>query len=363
MGAKGRKRGNEKAGGDVIRKEAVVAGGHHGGAWKVAYADFVTAMMAFFLLMWLINATTEAQRKGLANYFAPTAVLSFHYSGSGRPFGGKTPFSHGQMVSNKGAVQAITGKAQPEPNARPDLRTRQPGTRAPESGVARARQPAAGSPAAGPVPAPPGGVAGPDVGAPALPLTAGPGAGHPASPAARQEASFERARQQIRAAILHDPSLAAFAKQFAVDVTSRGLRIQILDGRHRPMFTLGSAVLAPAAQQFLAQLAPIVARLVGPVAVSGFTDAAPYHGGGMSNWDLSTERANAARSLLVAGGLPGARIVRVSGHADRELLLPAQPLAAANRRVSILVERVPGARAKTAAAGASPPGGLSPAIR
>ncbi|WP_277813988.1 flagellar motor protein MotB, partial [Acidisphaera rubrifaciens] len=94
----------------IIRKEEVVEGGHHGGAWKVAYADFVTAMMAFFLLMWLLNATTEAQRKGLADYFSPTAVLGRTTSGSGQPFGGHTAFDEGAMVSDRGAVQIMNGR-------------------------------------------------------------------------------------------------------------------------------------------------------------------------------------------------------------------------------------------------------------
>ena len=94
----------------VIRKEEVVEGGHHGGAWKVAYADFVTAMMAFFLLMWLLNATTEDQRKGLADYFSPTNVLSHNSSGSGKPFGGHTAFDQGAMVSDRGAVLVTQGR-------------------------------------------------------------------------------------------------------------------------------------------------------------------------------------------------------------------------------------------------------------
>src|ERR1700750_3384139 len=93
----------------VIRKEEVVEGGHHGGAWKVGYADFVTAMMAFFLLMWLINATTEDQRKGLADYFSPNSVLSHNSSGTGQPFGGRTAFSEGAMVSDLGAAQVTEG--------------------------------------------------------------------------------------------------------------------------------------------------------------------------------------------------------------------------------------------------------------
>jgi len=107
---RGKKEGKGKGGDIVIRKEEVVAGGHHGGSWKVAYADFVTAMMAFFLLMWLLNATTEEQRKGLADYFSPTAVLSHNSSGIGQPFGGRTAFSQGAMLSDLGSPQVTVGQ-------------------------------------------------------------------------------------------------------------------------------------------------------------------------------------------------------------------------------------------------------------
>jgi len=120
VGVRGQKQGNGKRAGIVVRREEATADAHHGGSWKIAYADFVTAMMAFFLLMWLINATTEAQRRGLADYFAPSNVFSLRTSGSGKPFGGRTPFSTGLMVSDNGAMQVITGPAEPEPNARPD---------------------------------------------------------------------------------------------------------------------------------------------------------------------------------------------------------------------------------------------------
>ena len=104
-----RKADRKRKGDIIIRKEEVVEGEGHGGAWKVAYADFVTAMMAFFLLMWLLNATTEDQRKGLADYFSPNAVLSHNSSGTGQPFGGRTAFSDGAMVSDLGAAQVVMG--------------------------------------------------------------------------------------------------------------------------------------------------------------------------------------------------------------------------------------------------------------
>src|SRR5580698_5858294 len=107
------KRDKKGSGTIVIRKEEVVGGGHHGGAWKVAYADFVTAMMAFFLLMWLLNATTEDQRKGLADYFSPNNQLSHASSGTGEPFGGHTAFDEGAMVSDRGTVEITEGKRPP----------------------------------------------------------------------------------------------------------------------------------------------------------------------------------------------------------------------------------------------------------
>src|SRR5271166_3156846 len=111
--AKSDKKNGGRGGTVVIRREEVVEGGHHGGAWKVAYADFVTAMMAFFLLMWLLNATTEDQRKGLADYFSPNSSLSHASSGTGQPFGGHTAFDEGALVSDRGAVQVAEGKRPP----------------------------------------------------------------------------------------------------------------------------------------------------------------------------------------------------------------------------------------------------------
>src|SRR5580692_5904513 len=113
MAGKGGKANGRNAGVTIIRREEVVEGGHHGGAWKVAYADFVTAMMAFFLLMWLLNATTEDQRKGLADYFSPNNLLSHASSGTGEPFGGHTAFDEGALVSDRGSVEVSEGKRPP----------------------------------------------------------------------------------------------------------------------------------------------------------------------------------------------------------------------------------------------------------
>ena len=334
----------------VIRREEVVEGGHHGGAWKVAYADFVTAMMAFFLLMWLLNATTESQRKGLADYFSPTNILSHNTSGNGQPFSGHTSDDNGALVSDRGAVQVQPGTApvvdaededvdtiaQPHPH-RLDKPTTEPD-------ADQATAPAAG-PSAMPVAAPRL-ASGPD----AAPL-AGRGsssadglsdAARPDTPppsAATEQARFETAARAVRAAIAADPALAGLARQLAVDLTPEGLRIQILDEDGRPMFANGSNAPNDRARDLIRAVAPVLAKLPEPVSIAGHTDAKSFAGVGRSNWELSTDRAHATRRLLVEAGLPEARIRSVSGNAERDPLLPADPMAAANRRIAIVVLR------------------------
>ncbi len=347
----------------IIRREEVVEGGHHGGAWKVAYADFVTAMMAFFLLMWLLNATTEAQRKGLADYFTPTNAMSHNSSGSGKPFGGNTPFEDGHEVSDQGTQAVMVGKASapPEPDTPDDA-----------DGTAASRQPAEedgrdGRTGAAPqmgAQAPGGGQA---TAASLVPARAdylaqaasgsAPKADARATDAAslsdaalraemerRERAAFAQAAQAIRDAVRADPALADLARQLSIDLTPEGLRIQILDADRAPMFATGSATLADRARLLIAKVAPVLARLPEPIAISGHTDAAQYRGGDKTNWELSSERANATRRLLIEAGLDEGRFRSVSGNADREPLLPDDPLAAANRRIAILVLRaLPGA--------------------
>ena len=319
----------------IIRREEVVEGGHHGGAWKVAYADFVTAMMAFFLLMWLLNATTQEQRAGLADYFSPNSVTSRNNSGFGAPFGGLTPNIDGSLASDRGAVQLTSGPTRPvmdlddaedDASVTPKPRTGGPSllTVAPD-GVAAAQAP--GVQTAEP---------------PAVNRTTPPAAKDPAAEAereARERAAFERAAEQIREAVRSDPALAGLAKQLAIDITPEGLRIQILDEDRQPMFGFGTSALNDRARSLLAKVAPVLLRLSQPIAIDGHTDAAPYRGADRSNWDLSAERANATRRLLTDAGLPEGRIRSVAGHADRDPLLPAEPLAAANRRIAVLVLR------------------------
>ena len=330
----------------VIRKEEVVEGGHHGGAWKVAYADFVTAMMAFFLLMWLLNATTEEQRKGLADYFSPNAVLSHSSSGVGQPFGGRTAFSDGAMLSDLGSPQVTVGQhpvvdqveedesdviVQPRPH-RDDTKSKEPdlGGRPPPKPPPRLVQNAA---PAGPVPV----------------AVATPGRGETvrkpteaelrAELERREKQAFEQAANQIREAVRSDPQLQELARQLAIDMTPDGLRIQIRDADKEAMFPLGSAVPNEKARLLLQKVAPVLIRLTQDISIAGHTDAAPFAGSGRTNWELSADRANATRRLLIESGLPETRIRSVTGNAERDPAIPNDPLAAANRRIAIVVLR------------------------
>jgi chemotaxis protein MotB len=313
---------SDKKGVTIIRREEVVGGGHHGGAWKVAYADFVTAMMAFFLLMWLLNATTEAQRRGLADYFSPTLASSRSTSGSGKPFGGHSPFEDGPAISDRGTISTMNANAPPvdvddDNSDTPVFRT-------------------VHSQATDPNGADAGGGKGKDGDAAARAEAARKLA---AAQRKQEQAEFAQAATAMQQVVAADPALAPLAKQLSIDLTPQGLRVQIRDADKQPMFETGSVTPNDEARALLQRLAPILAKLPEPISIAGYTDAAPYSGSGRSNWELSAERANATRKLLAESGLPDARIRDVAGHADRDLLLPADPLAAANRRIAIVLLR------------------------
>ncbi len=302
----------------VVKKEEVIAESRHGGAWKVAYADFVTAMMAFFLLMWLINATTVAQRIGLADYFSQANVLNRGASGEGKPFGGSDPFDTGALASNLGTVQIMPGRHQPQ-SIHPPLPHPQ------------SRQPATGqAPAATPASAPSTG------GQPAQAAQTG-----PAGPARQnaQEAAFRSAAAQMRSVIDSDKAVSAYAGQISISTTPQGIKIQIIDSRNQPMFAVGSAALAPNAYAILGKIAPILARLGHPISIAGYTDARPYAAPSQNNWLLSVERADATRAALVGAGLPESDLAQVAGYADRQLLHPEDPLADSNRRITITIAK------------------------
>ena len=359
----------------IIKKEEIIAAGHHGGAWKVAYADFVTAMMAFFLLMWLLNATTEEQRRGLADYFTPTNALSSGSSGNGRIFGGRTPFERGELVSDRGAKSVMPGRAEqssdqddPEFDQAPNAGTsgaaddqREPEGREADPGGGRGTRASqqAGRQAGGGGTAPTAAqIQAQALGqAPRL-ANAGSGVNTPSAPARpiddaamraemerRERETFEQAAEQIRDAVRNDPQLRELAGQIAIDQTPEGLRIQLLDEERVPMFATGSSVLHERARALLMKIAPVIARMPEKLSISGHTDASPFRGNDRSNWELSAERANATRRLLVEQGVAETRLRSVTGNADRDPLLPAEPFAAANRRIAITVLRAtPGLR-------------------
>lgn len=283
----------------VIKKIKKSAGhAHHGGAWKVAYADFVTAMMAFFLLMWLINTTSPEQKRGIADYFAPASV-SRSTSGSGGILDGT---SLGQSGGKSGGAVAVVVKMSPE--SAPSETKENPADATP----ADMRQSAE------------------DIEA--------------AEQSATEQQDFEQAAMSLRQSIQDMPELAELSKQVLIDITPEGLRLQLVDQEGRPMFAAGSSEPTDRVKRLLAAVARIVVRLPNRVTIAGHTDAGDFLGAnGYTNWELSADRANASRKIMMASGVPGDRIYQVSGKAGSEPLLPEDPYASANRRITIVLLR------------------------
>ncbi|MBN8505641.1 MAG: flagellar motor protein MotB [Burkholderiales bacterium] len=266
----------------IVKK--VKKGGHgaHGGAWKIAYADFVTAMMAFFLLMWLLGSTTEGDRKGIQDYFqSPMKIAMFGGTGAGDASslvkgGGENIMRQGGQVKD-GDIEA---------------EKRSYNLRALKEEQRRA-----------------------------------------------EAARLEQIKQKVEEVVALNPRLAQLGGQIKLEMTKEGLRIQIADEGNRPMFDSGSAVVKPYMRELLQELGNVLAEVPNRLTVEGHTDAQPFSGGdrGYSNWELSADRANASRREMVAGGLPEARMLRVQGLASSKLLDTQAPASPANRRISIIV--------------------------
>ncbi|HLJ20532.1 MAG TPA: flagellar motor protein MotB [Stellaceae bacterium] len=322
---------------------------HHGGAWKVAYADFVTAMMSFFLLLWLLNVTTDIQKRGIADYFEPT-IASKSQSGAGGVLGGLTmgqPGAQDATSSPPNFQIAMSALRQPDDGDE--------GDQAGSSGAADSGDQTGGNTANNQ-----------SGGATAKDKAGGPAAGELTAAAAtkkpvdqmteaelqkrieeREDKQFAAAEFALRQAIQDVPELKNLADNLIIDRTPEGLRIQIVDQEKRSMFPLGSAQMADNAQKLLGLVALVVQKLPNRVSITGHTDAAPYaFGRYYTNWELSADRANASRRELVSDGVPADRIEKVVGLADRDPLVPNDPRAPSNRRISIVLLR----EAKVAAA-------------
>ena len=269
----------------IKRKKVGGGGGHHGGAWKVAYADFVTAMMAFFLLMWLLNATTEEQRKGLAEYFDPNVPISRNSAGGSGMFGGHDIFSEDTLAqSGKGAT---TRYPTDQREARGDLgEDRDP--EATDQGV---------------------------------------------------EEALTELDTLFRGLTGESDMENELLRHIRVRITDEGLVIDLFDADGRPLFELGSARPTPRMETLLAMVGQAISLVVNKVALEGHTDGLPFSRPGYGNWELSADRAQAARRALEAAGVEPARMARVTGRADRELAAPEDPADPRNRRVTITLLR------------------------
>ncbi|MEW6020136.1 MAG: flagellar motor protein MotB, partial [Pseudomonadota bacterium] len=266
----------------IVKRIKKSVGGHHGGAWKIAYADFVTAMMAFFLLMWLLGSTTKGDLEGIAEYFkTPLKVALQGGSGSGDSSsvlkGGGADLTRQTGQIKKGQTEDDK-KSYNLKAARAELE--------------------------------------------------------------RQEAEkLKKLKSRLDEAIENTPTLKQFKRQLLIDITSEGLRIQIVDELNRPMFNLASAELQPYTKIILHEIGKVLNDVENRISLSGHTDATQYAnaGRGYSNWELSADRANASRRELIVGGMKGDKILRVVGLADAVPFQNAGPTDPVNRRIAIIV--------------------------
>ncbi|WP_082448645.1 flagellar motor protein MotB [Xylophilus sp. Leaf220] len=263
-----------------IKKQGHAA---HGGAWKIAYADFVTAMMAFFLLMWLLGSTAKGELQGIAAYFnSPLQVAMAGGNGAGNS-SSIIPGGGNDLSKVHGQVRRSESDAEKKSRISPE--------------AAKAE-------------------------------------------VAKQDAKRMQALQaKIESLITESPKLKEYKSQIRMEITPDGLQIQIVDDQNRPMFDSGSALVKPYMRDILREVGTALNNVENRVSLAGHTDASPYGNGdrGYSNWELSADRANASRRELVAAGMPDAKLVRVVGLAASDLMEPDKPNAPINRRISITV--------------------------
>jgi chemotaxis protein MotB len=267
----------------IVRKlRAKHHAAHHGGAWKVAYADFVTAMMAFFLMLWLLGATDEEQRKGIADYFAPSILASDRSGGSNGVLGGRSieqpdgvaPYAQRAGVQPTAPFQAASGGRAPRPS---------------------------------------------------------------------DDGQLRKIESEIRSRMERDPGLKDLATMVRFVHTPEGLRIELIDSQNYSMFGSGNASMDPRARQVLAIVADAIRDVPNRLAVRGHTDAVPFSRedslGPSNNWTLSAARAEATRQALLRSGIPESRFSRLEGVADTEPFVADDPLDPRNRRMSVTLLR------------------------
>lgn len=265
----------------IVKRVKKVAGGHHGGAWKIAFADFAVAMMAFFMVMWLMSSATPEQKKLISGYFQDPVGFSESASPYVIDLGG-TPTPAPDKTLNPEAKD----DDDPAAEAQGEIDQQQAESIAEE--VERER--------------------------------------------------LELLLQELQNKVEENPQLQNFKDQILFEITQDGLRIQIMDAENRPMFASGSARLQPYFEDILLALTDTIAAVPNKISVSGHTDAQPFVGrGGYGNWELSADRANAARRVLIAGGYADSQVARVVGYASSALFDRESPLNPVNRRIDIVV--------------------------
>ena len=266
----------------IVKRIKKGGGGHHGGAWKIAYADFVTAMMAFFLLMWLLGSTAKGDLAGIAEYFKTPLKVAMQ-GGSGSGDSSSVIKGGGQDLSRK-AGQVKKGESVPEKKSY--------NLEAAKAELEKA-----------------------------------------------EAANLKMLKSRLDAAVDANPTLKQFKRQLLIDITSEGLRIQIVDEQNRPMFNLASAELQSYTKIILNEIGHVLNDVQNRISLSGHTDATPYANGtrGYGNWELSTDRANASRRALIAGGMDETKMLRVVGLASSVPFGQADAYDPVNRRISIIV--------------------------
>lgn len=276
----------------IIKRVKKGDGGHHGGAWKIAFADFATAMMAFFLVLWLMSSATPEQKRAISGYFQDPIGFSESASPYVIDLGG-TPTPAPDKTLN------------PDVNAQPDsdqihLNPQETAPKLDEKDISEQQAEEAVD--------------------------------------KMEQERLEMLLQELQNKVEENPQLQKFKDQILFEITQDGLRIQIMDAENRPMFRLGSAQLEPYFEDILLALADSIKAVPNKISVSGHTDGKPFAPGAeFTNWELSANRANAARRALVYGGYPNEQLARVVGYADSALFDRKDPLNPVNRRIDITV--------------------------